>query len=112
MNPSSSNLSSRQQRHLATIAEHDCSIHHIAGKANLVADELSRSQAISVITSSINYEDIAQEQDHDAVLADNANGSLVLELVRIADSRLALLCDSDLSYHKNGVRLSLRPFIT
>ena len=53
--------SARQQRHLSFISEFTADIQHIPGKANVVADCLSRS-AINNVTLRIDYTAVAASQ--------------------------------------------------
>ena len=52
---------SRQQRHLSTIAETCCTIEYLPGKQNAVPDALSRVE-ISTIQLGVNYQDLAAAQ--------------------------------------------------
>ena len=52
---------SRQQRHLSTIAETCCTIEYLPGKQNAVADALSRVE-ISTIQLGVNYEALSAAQ--------------------------------------------------
>ena len=75
----------RQQRHLSFIAEYTSDIRHIAGKANVVADALSRPAAVvaAPATRRVDYTAMATEQGTCAeILALRENPSLdIQELV-------------------------------
>ena len=53
--------SSRQQRHLSTIAEFNCIFQHVPGTSNDVADALSRN-CIVLADSGIDLHDLTQQQ--------------------------------------------------
>ena len=86
--------SPRQQRHLSAIAEFGCTIQHIPGKKNPVADALSRIQIDSVHLG-INYNDVAdaQEKDPDTHAYRTAITSLQWKDVPFGDQGRTLLCD-------------------
>ncbi|GFS27955.1 Pol polyprotein [Elysia marginata] len=54
----------RQQRHLAHISEFSTDIRHISGKANVVADCLSRATINNVVLGT-DYKAMAEAQEHD-----------------------------------------------
>ncbi|GFR69708.1 transposon Ty3-G Gag-Pol polyprotein [Elysia marginata] len=58
----------RQQRHLAHISEFSTDIRHISGKANVVADCLSRATINNVVLLllGIDYKAMAETQEHDS----------------------------------------------
>ena len=86
--------SARQQRHLSFIAEYTSDIRHIAGKANVVADALSRPAAavVAPATRRVDYTAMATEQGTCVeVLALRENPSL--DIQELAVSGVQLWCD-------------------
>ena len=65
---------SRQQRHLSTIAETCCTIEYLPGKQNAVADALSRVE-ISTIQLGVNYEALSAAQLTDPETEDSKHQS-------------------------------------
>ena len=61
LSKTSDSWTSRQQRHLSTIAETCCTIEYLPGKQNAVADALSRVE-ISTIQLGVNYEALSAAQ--------------------------------------------------
>jgi transposase InsO family protein len=84
--------SPRQFRHLDLIGQYTTDIRHIPGKDNVVADALSRVEAI---TFPVSYADIARAQRDDAELRDliPANTSLQMHKQQLIDTDLPLYCD-------------------
>ena len=77
--------SARQQRHLTSISEYTTDIRHIDGKANYVADALSRSVLSSIqLELGIDYAAmaVAQQADQELLALRAANTALVLKEVR------------------------------
>ena len=70
-------ISARQQRHLSTISEFNCTLRHISGKQNPVADALSRN-SISSISMGIDYQRLAllQQEARDSPEVNDPNSSL------------------------------------
>ena len=83
---------SRQQRHLSTIAETCCTIEYLPGKQNAVADALSRVE-ISTIQLGVNYEALsaAQRTDPETEDAKTSITNLRWKVVKIGET--SLLCD-------------------
>ena len=103
---SSSTLRSpRQTRHLSFIAEFSSDIRYIEGERNVVADALSRPPAAPIVATtsvphhlpSVNFKDLADEQDPSQVLG------MSLTLERVQWNGLTLWCDTT-----DG---RLRPFV-
>ncbi|GFS27769.1 Pol polyprotein [Elysia marginata] len=84
----------RQQRYLAHISEFSTDIRHISGKANVVADCLSRA-TINVVVLGIDYKAIAEAQEHDEEIQalKTAITGLNLQSVQISNDGPKLLCD-------------------
>ena len=83
---------SRQQRHLSTIAETCCTIEYLPGKQNAVADAPSRVE-ISTIQLGGNYQDLAADQMTDPETEDAKTSitNLRWKVVKIGET--SLLCD-------------------
>lgn len=98
-----SNCSPRQYRHLDYISQFTTDIKHIPGKDNIVADTLSRVEALE---TPINFEDLAHSQSTDPELAGylNNSSSLRLQQLVLPGSRTALYCDVSTT--------TPRPFVT
>ncbi|XP_066963176.1 uncharacterized protein [Macrobrachium rosenbergii] len=86
--------SSRQQRHLAAIAEFTCSVKYLPGRKNPVADALSRIE-LNAVQLGINYEDLAREQaaNPETPAYRTAIRSLKWKDVSLAPRDPNLLCD-------------------
>ena len=87
-------LSARQQRHLSAISEYNCTLKHVPGKKNPVADALSRI-SISSVSTGIDYPHLAalQQQHHDDPEIHDPASSLDWRSVPLDDSGTSLLCD-------------------
>jgi len=86
--------SARQQRQLSYISEYTTDIQHIAGKANVVADCLSRA-VIGAVQLGLDYLRMSVDQDsNDGVQTLRVSDTgLRLEEVAVGDSGAKLLCD-------------------
>lgn len=86
------NCSPRQFRHLDFISQFTSDIRHISGKDNLVADALSRVDAIA---QPVDIELLAQAQLNDPELKDllDSNTSLRLQKIKLPGSHTELYCD-------------------
>ena len=78
---------SKQQRHLSTIAETGCTIEYLPGKQNAVADALSRVE-ISTILLGVNYQDLAAAQltDRETEDAKTSITNLRWKVVKIGET--------------------------
>lgn len=97
--------SPRQFRHLDFVAQYTTDIRHISGKQNIVADTLSRIEALT-FPSSLDYELLAKNQVEDPELKSilKSETSLVLKRIRLPNTKDELYCDLSTG--------SIRPFIT
>jgi cleavage and polyadenylation specificity factor subunit 1 len=94
--------SARQQRHLAFISEYSTDLHHIAGKANVPADCLSRAplQTSSISCDAVNLGldlaalSAAQSTSEDVRAYRTAVTSLHVRSVPFPDAGVSLLCDT------------------
>ncbi|KAJ2937652.1 hypothetical protein O0L34_g19327 [Tuta absoluta] len=86
------NCSPRQYRNLDLIAQFTTDIRHISGKANVVADTLSR---VEEVVQPVDLHRLATSQQTDDELKELLDGetSLRLKLVRIPGSDKMLYCD-------------------
>lgn len=100
--------SPRQARHLDFIAQFTTDIRHVEGKENYTADLLSRIESIQTVVPAINYEELAEDQNHDSELDDILHGKirtdLILQRVPIPGSSKTLYCDCP-----TGI---IRPYVT
>ena len=87
-------VSARQQRHLSAISEYNCTLRHVPGKKNPVADALSRI-SISAVSTGIDYRQLAelqQQHTNDPELHDDSS-SLEWHSVPLDESDTSILCD-------------------
>lgn len=96
--------SPRQFRHLDYISQFTTDIRHVPGKQNVVADALSRVEAI---TSTLDYAALARSQATDTELQailQAENSVLNLKKVHMPESNISVYCDISTT--------QIRPFIT
>ncbi|KFD47474.1 hypothetical protein M514_11635 [Trichuris suis] len=81
-----------QLSHLSFIAQFTTDVQHVRGPANVVADALSRSDAVSVV--SLDYSALAQSQENDAELREllEQSSSLHLQQVAVPRTNIKLYC--------------------
>ena len=92
MTKKSDPVSKRQQRHLAAISEYDCTLKHISGKMNPVADALSRNCAALTVCGLDLYA-LADEQEKYPPPTLPQHSSIVFEKINIPDGP-SILCDT------------------
>ena len=80
--------SARQQRHLAAISEFNCTLEHLPGKNNTVADALSRNISAAVLGLDIQRLHALQKEEEEEAKAYNS-----LQLIKINEGNTSLLCD-------------------
>lgn len=100
--------SPRQFRHLDYIGQFTTDIRHIAGKANLVADALSRIEEVS---QGINFQELASSQRRDQELQSllkDQNTGLLFKEVQIPNTNDTIYCDISLSVARPYVTASFR----
>lgn len=97
------NCSPRQQRHLDYISQFTTDVRHISGKDNVVADTLSRVDAVH---TPIDFNDLALSQQNDPEIVKylNNESSLRLQKLKVPGSNVEIYCDVSTPSH--------RPFIT
>ena len=93
----------RQSRHLDFIGQFSTDIQHVSGKDNVVADALSRVDAVS---APLDYGELALSQRNDSELTRilNSASKLQLKLMQIPGSSEQIYCDVSTS--------TVRPFLT
>ena len=84
--------SSRQQRHLATIAELITDVRHKEGKENIIPDALSRAPVDS-IELAISWEELAKAQKEDPAIRDTRTAITRLQVQDITRNGTTVLCD-------------------
>ncbi|KAK3892983.1 hypothetical protein Pcinc_003162 [Petrolisthes cinctipes] len=101
--------SPRQRRHLSTIAEFNCTLTHLPGKKNPVADALSRIE-INAVQLGLDYNQLAKEQQQDpettAVRAPIT--ALQRKYVPLGDSNISIFCDVSTGRPRPWIPSSLR----
>ena len=87
-------ISARQQRHLSAISEFNCSLQHIPGKNNPVADALSRN-SISSVSMGLDYANLAalQRENQDSPELQDPHSSLQWQDFPIDDQGTSIRCD-------------------
>lgn len=94
----------KQVRHLSFISEYTTDIQHISGRDNIVADSLSRIEAM-FNADQINFEQLALSQQNDDELREaEQNNSLQLKSIQLPDCQTTLWCDISTS--------KVRPYVT
>jgi transposase InsO family protein len=92
----SEKASPRQLRHLDYIGQFTTNVQHISGKANIVADTLSRIQEV-IIPKPVNYEAVAEAQENDeelkSLLMTSTDSNLHFKKISIPDSNKQMYCD-------------------
>ena len=102
--------SPRQCRYLTYISEFTTDIRHVSGKKNVVADTLSRIDAIAMPVI-VSLEDLAQEQEKDEELQQEIQSqasSLKLQKFLLPESNSTLFCDCSTNEIRPYVPVSLR----
>lgn len=99
--------SPRQFRYLDFIAQFTTDIRHISGKENVVADPLSRVEALKV---PVNFGTLAESQTADPELSEllHQGSSLVLKKVQVPGERLSVYCDVSTTPPRPFVPIMLR----
>ncbi|XP_063994836.1 uncharacterized protein LOC135172612 [Diachasmimorpha longicaudata] len=95
--------SPRQARHLDFIGQFSTDIQHVSGKDNVVADALSRIDAVS---SPLDYTALASSQQADDTMKTylRSGSGLQLKQIQIPGAGVAVFCDTS--------SLSPRPYLT
>lgn len=94
-NQKSDKASIRQQNQLSFISQYTTKIEYLPGKENVVADSLSRLDAI-IFTSDFNLVDLARAQGEDLelqTLLKESNNSLNLKHIRWGTDHTPIVCD-------------------
>ena len=107
--------SAMQARHLAAISEYTTDIRHLEGKANVVADVLSRVE-IDQVSLGVDIEALARAQHHDPEChaARTAITSLRLEDRQMGGQPSSVIChldDPDHGSHSSSVTRSSGPYM-
>ena len=84
--------SARQQRQASAISQYTKDIRHVSGKANVVADALSRI-SVDAVSLGIDFKAMAAAQTEDPDIARLRNSDSGLKLKQIEVSGQQLLCD-------------------
>lgn len=101
--------SPRQRRHLSAIAEFNCSLRHLPGKKNPVADALSRVP-IDTVQLGLDYCQLAreQQQDPEAAACRTAITSLTWKDIPVDENGTTILCDVSTGRPRPWIPASLR----
>ncbi|KAK3871584.1 hypothetical protein Pcinc_023272 [Petrolisthes cinctipes] len=104
--------SPRQRRHLSAIAEFNCTLTHLPGKKNPVADALSRIE-INAVQLGLDYNQLAkeQQQDPETTAVRTAITALQWEDVPLGDSNTSIFCDVSTGRPRPWIPSSLRRHI-
>ena len=102
-------ISARQQRHLSAISEFNCTLHHVPGKQNPVADALSRN-SISAINVGLDYVNLASRQRSSTELPDlhDSSSSLQWRDIPLDDTGTCVRCDVSLGRPRPWIPPDLR----
>ncbi|CAB0001767.1 unnamed protein product [Nesidiocoris tenuis] len=84
--------SPRQASQLSYIAQFTTDIQHISGKDNVVADCMSRIEAVNR-TQPLDYTQIAREQREDDLPISSDGNTLRWKRIRLADASIPIFCD-------------------
>lgn len=98
--------SPRQLRYLDFISQHTTDIRHISGKDNVIADALSRIEALSM-PSPLDYKLLQEEQQNDTELQQllqSSNTGMELKLIQMLESDSKIYCDISTP--------AIRPYLT
>jgi len=86
--------SPRQTRHLSFVSEFSTDIQHVSGKANVVADALSRSLVISAtMLPDLDYKQLAEDQEMSEEIEAFKKSDSSLQLQKVLHDGCSLLCD-------------------
>jgi hypothetical protein len=101
------NCSPRQFKHLVFISQFTTDIRYISGQDNVVADALSRVEAVG---TSVSPEALAEAQDTDAELITLLQGATALRLgkIQVPSTDIALHCDTTITRPRPYVPATLR----
>ncbi|KAK3893660.1 hypothetical protein Pcinc_002532 [Petrolisthes cinctipes] len=101
--------SPRQRRHLSAIADFNCTLTHLPGKKNPVADALSRIE-INAVQLRLDYNQLAkeQQQDPETTAVRTAITALQWKDVPLEDSNISILCDMSTGRPRPWIPSSLR----
>ena len=101
--------SSRQQRHLASIAEYLSDVRHRKGKDNVVADALSRAP-VDAVTLGVSLERVARAQQECSIIKDTRTSVTGMQLmdIRFEPDGITLLCDVSLNHPRPVVPPALQ----
>ncbi|KAK3880545.1 hypothetical protein Pcinc_014973 [Petrolisthes cinctipes] len=101
--------SPRQRRHLSAIAEFNCTLTHLPGKKNPVADALSRIE-INAVQLGLDYNQLAkeQQQDPETTAVRTAITAIQWKDVPLGDSNISILCDVSTGRPRPWIPSSLR----
>lgn len=99
----------RQRRHLSAIAEFNCSLQHLPGKRNPVADALSRAP-INAVHLGLDYNQLAKEQQQDPEMPASRTSitSLKWKDVPVDEEGTTILCDISTGRPRPWIPASLR----
>jgi transposase InsO family protein len=108
---SSDKYSPRETRHLDYISQFTSDIRHISGMDNVVADTLSRINAIQPEHQVIDFEEIAKAQATEEFQKEIRQSSLKTMSTAIPNSKLKLLCETSTRQYRPIIPLPYRRLI-